>query len=401
MSETPDQPTARDRPEPSRTDDATEHEPLDVAEWVSELRRLYVEPTTNAEQHRESGMAPLRRMLHLRGSRHVEPSVESHPAPELSPMKPSPTSLRGLAQRADPVSDPAERHPEPAASVTRLAEAGSEPIVGSPQVDEASGETEDPSSAAWLFSYLEATGASTKDEGAPVGAAGARPDQDVPADDAVPEVDGHVAATEDEPEAVQEEATDVTVASDIEGEAASAPELEPSATLLIEPETDPAPDEVHQGWPEHERGIAYEPESESESRPEPEDGLPDSEPSRADGELLHPSSEPMDDAPPEHTAAPASASAGEPESRPASVGLPALSAPPEAVGEGEPEPEPAEWTDEQRGPEPAVDELDVASVPSAEPEPVWVAGAESEPVPDSVNTGVASRARVRAAGGHG
>ncbi len=333
MSETPDQPTAGDRPEPSRTDDATEHEPLDVAEWVSELRRLYVEPTTNAEQHRESGMAPLRRMLHLRGSRHVEPSVESHPAAELSPMKPSPTSLRGLAQRPDPVSDPAEGHPEPAVGDSS-AEARSEPIVGSPQVDEESGETEGPSSAAWLLSYLEATGASTKDEGASVGAAGARPDQDVPADDAVPEVDGHVAATEDEPEAVQEEATDVTVASDIEGEAASAPELEPSATLLIEPEADPAPEEVHQGWPEHERGIEYEPQSESESRPEPDDGLPDSEPSRADGELLRPSSELMDEAPPEHSAAPESANAGEPESRPASVALPALSAPPEAVGEG-------------------------------------------------------------------
>ena len=107
MSETPDQPTASDRPEPSRTDDAAEHEPLDVAEWVSELRRLYVEPTTNAEQHRESGMAPLRRMLHLRGSRHVEPSVESHPAPELSPLKPSPTSPGRTARTASLTSPPA------------------------------------------------------------------------------------------------------------------------------------------------------------------------------------------------------------------------------------------------------------------------------------------------------
>ena len=157
MSETPDQPTASDRPEPTRTDDAAEHEPLDVAEWVSELRRLYVEPTTNAEQHRESGMAPLRRMLHLRGSRHVEPSVESHPAPELSPLKPSPTSLRGLAQRPDPVSDPAEEHPESAPG-DDSGGAGAEPILGSPQVDEESGETEGPSSAAWLLSYLEARG---------------------------------------------------------------------------------------------------------------------------------------------------------------------------------------------------------------------------------------------------
>ena len=278
-------------------------------------------------------MAPLRRMLRLRGSRHEEPSVESHPAPELSPMKPSPTSLRGLAQRPDPVSDPAERHLEPAVGLTRRRTPGAEPIAGSAAGRR--GARGDRGSELGRVAVLLPRGHRGEHQGrrrpGRCGGGSTRPGAFRPTTP-IPDVDGHVAATEDEPAAVQEGATDVTVASDIEGEAASAPELEPSATRVIEPETEPAPEEVHQGWPEPEQAIADEPASESESGPEPDAGLPDREPSRADGALLHPSSELMDDAPPEHTAAPASASVGEPESRPASVDLPALTAPPEAAG---------------------------------------------------------------------
>ena len=40
---------------------------LDVPEWVSELRRLYVEPKTRAKLRQEGAIAPQKRKLGLPG----------------------------------------------------------------------------------------------------------------------------------------------------------------------------------------------------------------------------------------------------------------------------------------------------------------------------------------------
>ena len=153
-------------------DDATKS--LDVPEWVSELRRLYVEPQTRAKLRQEGAIAPQKRKLGLpglRGSRRsgdgngderaggahsarshsepAEPTDVSQPAPT-TPHEPIFTSIAAVPPGQVP---PAQ--PDPAFDGDGVA--GSDPSTVEPQpmVEEQVG--------AWLNSYLVATGHAADD----------------------------------------------------------------------------------------------------------------------------------------------------------------------------------------------------------------------------------------------
>ena len=107
MPETPQPPDEEDRPAPSPEAGGAEHEALDVAEWVSELRRLYVEPKTRAEVHQESAIAPLKRKLRLRGPRRTPLPVDVEAGPmDESPPEPVETAAPDSVEPPAPAHEP-------------------------------------------------------------------------------------------------------------------------------------------------------------------------------------------------------------------------------------------------------------------------------------------------------
>ncbi len=175
MPETPQPPDEEGRPAPSPEAGGAEHEALDVAEWVSELRRLYVEPKTRAEVHQESAIAPLKRKLRLRGPRRTPLPVDVEAGPiDESPPEPvetaAPDSVEPPAPAHEPVTwdlkvDPASV-PAPVAPAVDYAPPPP-PAVAVPDSHDASEPVEHQPAAAWLFSYLEATGHGTDAEVSP------------------------------------------------------------------------------------------------------------------------------------------------------------------------------------------------------------------------------------------
>src|SRR6478735_3059621 len=153
-------------------------ESLDVPEWVSELRRLYVEPKTRAKLRQEGAIAPQKRKLGLpglRGSRRsgdgnggdraggahsTRSHAEQTDATEQAPPAPSEPIFTSTAAVPPPAVPPAELD---AVHDGGSADGGSDTSDGQPQpiVEEQVG--------AWLNSYLVATGhaADDADAGAP------------------------------------------------------------------------------------------------------------------------------------------------------------------------------------------------------------------------------------------
>ena len=178
MAENPDPAGARDRAgtEPA---EGAEHDALDVAEWVSELRRLYVEPTTRAGVQQEGGKALLRRKFHIGGPKRASPPVESDvPEQQLSPMKLSPAFVPGSPHHPSPGPVPPAPDtdvvppvgdrtailpaaPVPEGESERERDRANASTSAASEDAEGTGGTEGPSSAAWLLSYLEATGSTT------------------------------------------------------------------------------------------------------------------------------------------------------------------------------------------------------------------------------------------------
>ena len=260
MPEMPDPPAERDAVVPGPDEhDAPGDESLDVAEWVSELRRLYVEPKTRAELREEGAMAPLRRKLRLRGPRRAREFEEIEPeSGHLSPMRPSPVFVQGLphphppgsdpaAPTADSASGPGSSAPEVPSEPTRAVAASAdepvsmlgnlaagiptrrEPTSAAPVVAPRAAETEDRSSGGWLLSYLEATGrASTADDAGSAAASGRDPaGADLAADDAVADGGPELEAPTDHVEVRDE----------------------PGPEVDGEPEDDPGPGLVGDPWP--------------------------------------------------------------------------------------------------------------------------------------------------------
>jgi hypothetical protein len=159
---------------------------LDVPEWVSELRRLYVEPKTRAKLRQEGAIAPQRRKLGLpglRGSRRSgdgnggDRAVGAHSIPSA----PDQTDAWEQAQPA-----PAEQLPpapaEPIFTSTAAVPPSPVPPVGpeagrgdsaGPRSDGSHGEPQpivEEQVGAWLNSYLEATGHAADDPDTGAGA---------------------------------------------------------------------------------------------------------------------------------------------------------------------------------------------------------------------------------------
>ena len=168
MPETPQPPDEEDRPAPSPEVGGDEHEALDVAEWVSELRRLYVEPKTRAEVQQESAIAPLKRKLRLRGPRRTPLPVDVEAGPqEVSAPEPVEAAAAGPLGPPPPAHEPVtwDLKVDPASVSAPVAPAVDyapppppPPAVALPDVHDASERVEHQPAAAWLFSYLEATG---------------------------------------------------------------------------------------------------------------------------------------------------------------------------------------------------------------------------------------------------
>jgi hypothetical protein len=156
-------------------DDATKS--LDVPEWVSEIRRLYVEPQTRAKLRQEGGIAPQKRKLGLpglRGSRRsgdgngderaggahsarshsepAEPTDVSQPA-QAAPHEPIFTSIAAVPPGTVPPA-----RPDPAFDGDGAAGSDPSKVEPPPMVEEQVG--------AWLNSYLEATGHAADDDAA-------------------------------------------------------------------------------------------------------------------------------------------------------------------------------------------------------------------------------------------
>ncbi len=166
MPEVPEPPGEGDRPAPTENDTGAEGESLDVTEWVSELRRLYVEPKTRAEIRQEGTFAPLKRKLHLPGSRRpalpadIEAGPPDPPATDPGPATPpgSPDPPAPEPTAAPPTAEPPPASaPAPAAVAPEVVPAPT-PVAATPEVKSVATPDYDQPAAAWLFSYLQATG---------------------------------------------------------------------------------------------------------------------------------------------------------------------------------------------------------------------------------------------------
>ena len=131
---------------------------LDVPEWVSELRRLYVEPKTRAKLRQEGVIAPQKRTLGLpvgRGSRRTT-APAAVPAPDDTPVETTGSAV------APPLTAPEDLRPaplEPTALVPLVEDSGEPYTPPGPAREE--------KVASWLTSYLGATGHPTGDDDRP------------------------------------------------------------------------------------------------------------------------------------------------------------------------------------------------------------------------------------------
>ena len=140
---------------------------LDVPEWVSELRRLYVEPKTRASLRQQGAIAPQKRKLGLpggRGSRRgtastESPAPDSHDgqtadamvvAPPLNPEAPLPAPLEPV--QATPLAEESGRRYTPPDAIEESGERYTPPDA-----------IEEEKVASWLNSYLVATGHAADD----------------------------------------------------------------------------------------------------------------------------------------------------------------------------------------------------------------------------------------------
>jgi hypothetical protein len=141
---------------------------LDVPEWVSELRRLYVEPKTRAKLRQEGAITPQKRRRGLtggRGSRREDAPATPAPGatgPAVGDAATAGTPFVPEAVRPAPL-EPANN--VPAAVPVASAAAPTEPLVdesGAPYSPP--GASVEAEVATWLTSYLVATGHAGVDE---------------------------------------------------------------------------------------------------------------------------------------------------------------------------------------------------------------------------------------------
>lgn len=138
---------------------------LDVPEWVSELRRLYVEPKTRAKLRQEGVIAPQKRRLGLPSGRGSRRGATDAPGAPVSPAASAPGAAEEQADRA--VAVPAPVAPD------SLRPAVLEPADTTPLLDESGApytppdRSEEDKVATFLTTYLVATGHATGDEPAP------------------------------------------------------------------------------------------------------------------------------------------------------------------------------------------------------------------------------------------
>jgi hypothetical protein len=148
-------------------------ESLDVPEWVSELRRLYVEPKTRAKLRQEGAITPQKRRRGLtggRGSRHeAPPATPATPAPGAAGPAVDDAATAGTPFVPEAVRpallEPADTVPAVAAMGAAAVAAPTEPLVdesGAPYTPPGASVEEEV--ATWLTSYLVATGHAAVDE---------------------------------------------------------------------------------------------------------------------------------------------------------------------------------------------------------------------------------------------
>ena len=134
---------------------------------MSELRRLYVEPKTRAEIRQEGAFAPLKRKLHLPGSRRARPACR-HRGGAAGPPSDGP-GTRHPARLAASTSTRADRSAPDGRAATGVGarrpaavapevEPAPTPVAATPEVKSVATPDYDQPAAAWLFSYLQATG---------------------------------------------------------------------------------------------------------------------------------------------------------------------------------------------------------------------------------------------------
>ena len=145
-------------------------ESLDVPEWVSELRRLYVEPKTRAKLRQEGAITPQKRRRGLtggRGSRREATPATPAPGaggPDVGGDATAGTAFVPEAVRPAPLEP---GHNLPAALPLPSAAALTEPLTdesGAPYIPPGASVEEEV--ATWLTSYLVATGHAGVDEAA-------------------------------------------------------------------------------------------------------------------------------------------------------------------------------------------------------------------------------------------
>jgi hypothetical protein len=195
-------------------------ESLDVPEWVSELRRLYVEPKTRAKLRQEGVIAPQKRRLGLpsgRGSRRG--AVDAPVAPVAPAAGPAEQADRAVAVPA-PVAPEALRPAvlAPTATTTLLDESGA-PYTPPDR-------SEEEKVATFLTTYLVATGHATGDEPALAEPDEPATDRDEPAIDPVDSASELASAAPEGPAAAVHAAV-----TDPAGEAAAAGEAPPAALI--------------------------------------------------------------------------------------------------------------------------------------------------------------------------
>ena len=270
---------------------------LDVPEWVSELRRLYVEPKTRAKLRQEGTIAPQKRRLGLPGGRGGS-RRGSADAPAV-PGRPTEEQTARAAAVPVPVALEALRPPV------------FEQVDPPPLLDEsgvphtAADRTEEEKVSTWLTSYLVATGHAADDETAAVDTGEPGSDRSpvvprastVPADHAgdtaaAAPADGAPAAPLDVPAPIE------VVARDPEPAQSHLRSLVDLADLS-EPDSSPAGDLASEPWrPAHDGagvlvstgGDAATPNPAATSRPESDLSRPrvspDPEPAPPDQPLL-------------------------------------------------------------------------------------------------------------------
>jgi hypothetical protein len=132
---------------------------LDVSEWVSELRRLYVEPKTRAARRQEGEIAPQRSKRGRARGRGSARTADLAPEPAAAAAE-SPDPVAVVAPAAPKDVTPT---PPPAIDPTPVVDESEEGYVPP-------GPTEEETVAAWLTSNLASTGRAVDESAAARGA---------------------------------------------------------------------------------------------------------------------------------------------------------------------------------------------------------------------------------------